>query len=276
MYDHPLDEEPLPDVQPGLNRPNYVSFRASFNGCSAINTYFCNQNSLDRLRVIKYHKTKIRQFSSHSFSIYAKFYHISETCESTREKPRYQNLQCQLCYLSCFSDNTRGVTSRRVPPCGHSECYMPFQHRTSICFSPLSLQLKLLLTHKELFQFTLIYIMRQVPNKELVTVWIANYSTIIRLVLLHVPSPYQEQKEEGRATKVRVLCGLQQTHKCAQAPGTHAQTLLYLQALQLLFTMDDGGGGILPSSYIVLIILSCSCCICNHAQKEFASYYNVG
>lgn len=37
-----------------------------------------------------------------------------------------------------------------------------------------------------------------------------------------------------------------------------------------------GGGGILPSSYIVLIILSCSCCICNHAQKEFASYYNVG
>lgn len=98
--------------------------------------------------------------------------------------------------------------------------------------------------------------MRQVPNKELVTVWIANYSTIIRLVLLHVPSPYREQKEEGRATEVRVVCGFQQTHLCAQAPGAHAQNLLYLQVLQLPFTMDDRGEeGYYLSLYIALIIV---------------------
>lgn len=35
------------------------------------------------------------------------------------------------------------------------------------------------LTHKELFQFILIYVVGEVSNKQLVAIWVANYSAIV-------------------------------------------------------------------------------------------------
>lgn len=44
------------------------------------------------------------------------------------------------------------------------------------------------LTHKEFFQFIFINIMRQVTNEKLMTVRIANYSPVVRVILFHISS----------------------------------------------------------------------------------------
>lgn len=64
---------------------------------------------------------------------------------------------------------------QRIPWVALSDHYVTFQRG----FPPQSLLLNLLLTHEELLQLTLIDVVRQVPNEELVAVWVANYSTVI-------------------------------------------------------------------------------------------------
>lgn len=85
----------------------------------------------------------------------------------------------------------------------------------------------LVLTHEELLQFALVNVMWQVPNKQLMAVWVTDYSAIVRLILLHIPSPCVGGKKKAETLQLELVHRLQHTHLWS-APSMCTQNVLYL------------------------------------------------